>query len=71
MMNWIYYCLVARSRPSILGEEFRSERVEVQVLYRGSREAAIEGALLEEDRIIVRENQTIGEGDRVRIVTEG
>ena len=66
-----YYCLVARSRPSILGEEFRAERVEVQVLYRGSREAAIEGALLEEDRIIVRENQTIGEGDRVRIVTEG
>ena len=66
-----YYCLVARSRPSILGEEFRAERVEVQVLYRGSREAAIEGALLEEDRIIVRENQTIGEGDRVRVVTEG
>ena len=64
-----YYCLVARSRPSILGEEFRAERVEVQVLYRGSREAAVDGAVLEEDRIIVRENQTIKEGDRVRVVT--
>lgn len=64
-----YYCLVVRSRSSILGEELRAERVEVQVLYRGSREAAIEGAVLEEDRIIVRENQTIGEGDRVRVVT--
>ena len=41
----------------------------MQVLYRGSREAAVDGAVLEEDRIIVRENQTIKEGDRVRVVT--
>ncbi|MCI9046867.1 MAG: hypothetical protein HFG71_06270 [Hungatella sp.] len=64
-----YYCLVARSRSSILGEEFRAERVDVEVLYRGSREAAIEGMVLEEDRIIIREDQTIGEGDRVRVMT--
>lgn len=64
-----YYCLVARSRSSILGEEFRAERVDVEVLHRGSREAAIEGMVLEEDRIIIREDQTIGEGDRVRVMT--
>lgn len=61
-----YYCLVARARPAILGEEFRAERVEVQLLYRGSREAAIEGTIFAEDPIIVGENQSIGEGSRVR-----
>lgn len=64
-----YYCLVARSRSSILGEEFLAERVDVQVLYRGSREVAVEGAVFDEDRVIIRENQTIGEGVRVRPVT--
>lgn len=61
-----YYCLVARVHPAILGEEFRAERVEVQLLYRGSREAAVEGTFFAEDKIIIGENQSIGEGSRVR-----
>lgn len=65
-----YYCLVARPKTAILGEEFRAERVDVQLLYEGSTEAAIEGPVFEEDGIIVRSNQIIGEGDRVRMVPE-
>lgn len=66
-MNGIY-CLVAREHAAILGEEFRAERVNVEVLYRGSREAAVEGAIFEEDAVIVGENKGIAEGDRVRVV---
>ena len=63
-----YYCLAARARSAILGEEFRAERVVVQLLSKGSTEAAIEGPIFEEDDIIVKSNQVIGEGDRVRKV---
>lgn len=64
-----YFCLVARSRASILGEEFVAERVNVELLYAGSSEAAIEGAVLPEDAVIVGENKSIGKGERVRPVS--
>lgn len=64
-----YYCLVARTRTSILGEEFRAERVDVQVILQGNQEAAVEGAIFQEDRVITGEDKTIGEGDRVRPVS--
>lgn len=63
-----YYCLVARTRSSILGEEFAAERVNIQILYQGSQEAAVEGSIFDEDRVITGENKTIGAGDRVRPV---
>lgn len=65
-----YYCLVAQPRKSILGEEYRAQRVDVQLLYEGTREAAIDGPVHQEDMIIVRSNKVIGEGDRVRMVSE-
>ncbi len=65
-----YYCLIARPRRAILGEEFVAERVEVRVLELGDTEAAVEGALQNSDEIIVRSNQIIGEGTRVRPVQE-
>ena len=65
-----YYCLVARPKRAILGEEFVAERVEVRVLELGDTEAAVEGALQNSDEIIVRSNQIIGEGTRVRPVQE-
>lgn len=65
-----YFCLVARPKNAILGEEFVAERVDVQVLYLGSTEAAVEGALLSSDEIIVGSNQVIGAGDRVRPVDQ-
>ncbi len=63
-----YYCLVARTVSTILGEEFRAERVDVQVLFQGYDEAAVDGAIFEGDKVIVGENQLIGEGSRVRPV---
>lgn len=64
-----YYCLVARPKSAILGEEFRAERVDVQLLDKGTSDAAVEGPILEEDEVIVKSNQVIGEGDRVRMVS--
>lgn len=64
-----YYCLVARTRSTILGEEFRADRVDVQLVYQGSSEAAVDGAIFEGDAVIVGESQTIGEGSRVRPVS--
>lgn len=61
-----YYCLVARTHPAILGEEFRAERVNVELLYQGSQEAAVEGTIFDKDQVIIGENKTIHEGDRVR-----
>lgn len=63
-----YYCLVARPGKTILGEEFRAERMNVEVLYEGSTEVAVKGGLQTEDSIIVRSSQVIGEGERVRLV---
>ncbi|MCI9281868.1 MAG: hypothetical protein HFG56_01115 [Lachnospiraceae bacterium] len=65
-----YHCLVVRPKRAILGEEFVAERVEVRVLELGNMEAAVEGALQNSDEIIVRSNQVIGEGMRVRPVNE-
>ena len=62
-----YYCLAARPKKGILGEEMMAERVNVQVLYEGNTEAAVEGALQKSDEIIVEGNQIIEEGDRVRV----
>ena len=62
-----YYCLAARPKKGILGEEIMAERVNVQVLYEGNTEAAVEGALQKSDEIIVEGNQIIEEGDRVRV----
>lgn len=64
-----YFCLVARTKSTVLGEEFRAERVNVELLYRGSREAAVEGSLFESDALITGENQSISAGDRVRPVS--
>ena len=64
-----YYCLVARPRTTMLGEEFRAERVEVQVLYQGAREAAVEASIFESDAVIIGENKTISAGVRVRPVS--
>lgn len=63
-----YYCLVARPRKAILGEELRAERVDVRVVCQGDTEVAVEGGLQDSDPIITGSNQVIGEGARVRQV---
>ncbi len=65
-----YYCLAVRSRSAVLGEEFWAERMELTVLQMGDREAAVEGAILESDRLISAGNQVVNTGDRVRPVED-
>ncbi len=65
-----YYCLVASPRRAILGEEFAARRVDLQLLYLGSVEAAVEGPLQATDEIIIRSNQIIEEGNRVRLTDD-
>ena len=60
---------MARPVSTILGEEFRAERVNVEVLFFGRDEAAVEGAVFDTDRVITGENKFIGEGSRVRPVS--
>lgn len=64
MKGW--YCLVARPVDTILGQEFRARRVDVEVLLQGNEEAAVDGAIFETDQVIVGENKAIGEDSRVR-----
>ncbi len=65
-----YYCLAVRSRSAVLGEEFWAERVELTVLQMGDQEAAVDGAILESDRLVSAANQIINAGDRVRPVED-
>lgn len=65
-----YYCLAVRTRKAVLGEEFWAERVELTVLQKGDRDVAVEGAILESDRLISAGNRIVNAGDRVRPVED-
>lgn len=65
-----YYCLVLRKQKTILGEEYRAAKVELQLLVSGDTMAAVEGALNQEEPVISESDRVIGEGDRVRLMTE-
>lgn len=65
-----YYVLITQARKSILGEEYYAVRKEVNLLYHGDADAAVEGSLLSDDQVIITSNQIIQEGDRVRVMAE-
>ncbi len=65
-----YYCLAIRTRSTVMGEEFRAERVALQVLEQGDSEAAVDGAVFETDQLITAGSQVIFAGDRVRPVED-
>lgn len=65
-----YYCLAVRTRKTVMGEEFWAERVNLTVLCQGDQEAAVEGGILDSDRLISAGNQVITPGMRVRPVEE-
>lgn len=65
-----YYCLVVRVRNQVLGEEQFAERVDLTVLEKGNQEAAVDGALYQEDAIIVESNKMVAHGSRIRLVEE-
>lgn len=62
------FCLVLRKYKTILGEEYRAARVDLKLIYSGDEAAAVEGALTEEEGIIVSSDRVIKEGDRVRLM---
>lgn len=61
------YCLIAETKPTILGDEEIAVRVNVTVVKKDEAKAAVESAFTEADRIIAGSNKAIAEGDRVRI----
>ena len=65
-----YYCLVLRKQKTILGEEYKAAKVEVELLAGGDTVAAVEGPLMAEEPVITDSDRVIGEGDRVRLMTE-
>lgn len=65
-----YYCLVMRKQKTILGEEYKAARVELDLLISGDTMAAVEGALSPEEPVITESDRVIGAGDRVRLMAE-
>lgn len=59
-----YYVLVARETNTVLGNELKAEKVEVQLLEKDSKKAAIEGNL--DGKVITESSKPISAGDRVR-----
>lgn len=62
-----YYCLGIRTRDSILGEEVKAERITVTILDKDSSNAAVEGAIQFDTKIIVTSEKDVSPGDRVRV----
>lgn len=61
------YVLVVEERESVLGVEMVAVRVPIQVLDKDSVNAAVEGMLYRDSKIIVSSEKQISEGDRVRL----
>ena len=61
-----YFCLVLQNRNTILGEEYRAARVDVELLFSGDTAAAVQGTFTSEDRIISGSDRVVNVGDRVR-----
>lgn len=62
-----YYCLGIRTADSILGEEARAERINITLLNQDDTQAAVEGAIQSDTRIIVTSEKDVLAGDRVRV----
>lgn len=60
------FCLVVRERKGILGQEYQAVRINLTLLYRGDTQAAVEGPLMREDRVISGSDRIVSAGDRVR-----
>lgn len=62
-----YYCLGIRNQNSILGEETKAERIPIKILDKDDTQAAIEGAIQPDSKIIVSSEKSVLAGDRVRV----
>ena len=64
------YCLVARKKSTILGEEYVAERLNLTKKAKDVEQMAVEGAFTNETKIIKGSNKEIDEGDRFRVEEE-
>lgn len=64
------YCLIAESRETVLGTEYRAARVNITVEDKDSTQAAVTGNLGKDDLIISGSTKDIAEGDKVRLRDE-
>lgn len=64
------YILLVKEKDSILGKEETAFPMNVTVIQKDRRTAAIEGSFTNEDRIITGSSKDITEGDRVRVYEE-
>ena len=65
-----YYCLAAEPEKTILGEELKAVRLQVDVLEKSSSAAAVSGPVTKEMKLITESGKPVSEGDRVRVVEE-
>lgn len=63
-----FFCLVVENEKTILGEEMKAVRVNLEVHEKSSISAAVTGPITSESRLIVSSSKAAGEGDRVRMV---
>ncbi|MEG1205936.1 MAG: hypothetical protein RSD74_05815 [Angelakisella sp.] len=62
------YVMVLRESETVLGTQLVAERVDVQVEDNNETRAAVSGALLDSDRVIVSSTKAVRAGDRVRLL---
>ena len=65
-----YYCLAEEPEKTILGEELKAVRIQVDVLEKSSSAAAVSGPVTKEMKLITESGKPVSEGDRVRVVEE-
>lgn len=65
-----YYCLAAETEKTILGEERKAVRIQVEVLEKSSLAAAVSGLVTKDMKLITESSKPVSEGDRVRVVEE-
>ena len=65
-----FYCLAAEPEKTILGEELKAVRIQVDVLEKSSSAAAVSGPVTKEMKLITESGKPVSEGDRVRVVEE-
>lgn len=65
-----YFCLAAMPEKTVLGEEMTAKRVNLEVLEKSTISAAVTGAVSPDTPLIISSNKAVGEGDRVRVMTE-
>lgn len=65
-----YYILLVKEEATTLGMQSVAVKVPVKVLERNESYAAVEGSIEQNGKVILQASKTIGDGERVKVVTE-